>query len=391
MSYLFLTRFPSYFPQAAADFTYARGLLHALAAIRPVQALAFDRPDLAMEDHPGVTWHIVQHTEPPRWKSLLSLLPSTADRHVNSRYLEAAIDLARMSDAIIVDFIAMYWCVEPIRRALSGMADRPPIIVVTHNHEQSVRWQMVQAETSPVMRTALSLDAWKASRLERETIRRVDGFTAITAADEAALAAESGTPAVVLTPGYEGVRVPSRVIGPDVPPTISIMFNHGSHHKRMALQIALAKLSERGLDRRYRIDVVGGGDNTAFERDFPHFRFMGFVDDLEAYLAGTRLGLVPDPIGGGFKTRVLGYGFNRVPMLALHHAMAGMGFVDGRHMVGVDTLEEMADQVPILLEDFDRLNALQNAAFDHCAANFSFAERGSDLHRFAQALRTRAA
>jgi polysaccharide biosynthesis protein PslH len=384
VSYVFLIRYPPFPPVSGADFAYARNLMLATARYRPTQAVAFERSDIALQSTPGVEWTFVAHKEPRQWQSLFSSLPGVAARHVSRPFIEATLFAAQKAEAIFVDFIGLAWCVEPIRKAMGDKG--PPIIVISHNHEHSVRLQMARATTSLPLRAALAVDAFKAGRLEKRSNWLADGITANTEADRQAFAAYTTTPSIVVSPGYSGRAAPSRNIDANTPPVISIMGNYGSHHKRMVLAMALKALSARGLDRRYRIDIVGHGDSSEFERQYPGFHFLGFVENLEAYLAGTRLGLLPDAVGGGFKNRALAYGFNRVPMLALHHAMDGMEFEQGRHFLGVETLDDMALIIPSLMEDFSQLNALQEAAFVYSTSGFSWETRGHLLHTFAQDL-----
>jgi hypothetical protein len=73
--------------------------------------------------------------------------------------------------------------------------------------------------------------------------------------------------------------------------------------------------------------------------------------------------------------------------LGLHSAMVGTTFVPGVHYHGVDTLEEMAAALPTLMDDLPRLNALQEAAFNHCRTCFDWNARGQLLASFAHGLK----
>ena len=153
------------------------------------------------------------------------------------------------------------------------------------------------------------------------------------------------------------------------------------------LEHALAAFAAAGTDAAAAIEVCGAGDMAGSAMRYPKVAFKGFVDDIPAYLADVRLALIPDDLGGGFKMRALTLAFQRVPILGLRSAMVGTTFEPGVHYHAVDSLEEMAQVLPALVDDPDRLNALQNAAFDHCAAHFDWDERGMRLAQFGQRLR----
>lgn len=385
LSYVFATRWAPYRPLTGGEYDYARNLAASLAGSVPVHGLALANPTVEAPRIDGLCWNFVPHRQPPRWHSLASGLPNVAFRNVSAAYLDALCELAADAEAVIVDFIAMAWVVAPLRARLRGMARPPAIVTINHNHEHTVRRQMTRAERSPVLKLALMLDTAKAGRLERKAAEFSNGLVVLTDADGAAFARESSTPWVSLPPAHEGPRRTARTITASTPRTACILGNHGAHHKRMVLSAALEALA--GGPSGVTLDVAGAGDDEALTRRFPEVRFRGFVEHVEPYLDSVRLGLLPDGIGGGFKTRVLTYAANRVPMLALNSALAGMGFEPGVHYVGVDTLDQMTRVLPKLIDDFDRLNALQEAAFHHMATAFEWTDRGRDLMAFVERLR----
>ena len=390
MSYLWLTRWAPYSPLKGGDIDYSRELIHSLAACEAVQGLVFSAPGVTPVTSENLTWRQIDDKERPRFASLISLLPNVASRHVSRPYFEAAVAAARTSDAVFVDFIGLFWLVAPlVERLQSEMGSgRPPVLVIDHNFEHDIRRQMARNERSAPMRALLTLDAWKAGRLERRANAVADGLVANTDADGQAFAKIVETPSVTVTPGYAGLRLPPRVIGPDTPARVCILGSHEAHHKKMVLEMTLEALARRQVEKQCIIDVVGAGDNEGFKAKYPGFNFYGYVDDISAYLATVRFGLIPDEIGGGFKHRALMHAFQRTPMLAVHKALAGMGFTPGQHYAGVETLDDMAQAIPTLLNDFERLNQLQRDAYQHCENAYDWADRGRILHAFVQGLRS---
>ena len=388
MAYLWLTRLAPYSPARGGDVDYTRKVIESLAAHAPVHGIVFRRPEITPPPVANVSWTQVEGRERPRWKSLFSPLPAIAYRHVGAAYLREVVAQARGADAIFVDFIAMFWLVEPLIQALGP--DRPPVIIVNHNHEASVRRQMRDAERAPVLKAALALDAFKAARLERRVNAIADAYVANTEADRRLFEADSTKPAVVITPAYEGSRAPPRRVGPGTSRRVTIFGNHEAHHKRMVLEHTLKALSARGVERTCPIEIAGGGSTKDFEARYPGFVYRGYVEDADAYFADVRLGLLPDEIGGGFKHRALHHAFHRTPMLAVDKALAGMGFTRDVHYIGADNLDELAALIPQVIDDFDRLNAVQEAAYALCERTSNWEDRGTDLHAFVRSLPGRA-
>lgn len=384
-SVLWLTRWAPYPPLHGGDMIYSRDLLESLANTTPVHALAVRRDGISPPQRAGLTWSFVDASPPHRALSLLSHLPNVAFRHNARAYLEAAVSLARQSRAVVVDFLGLFDVgLKLIARLDAEMGHaRPPVILLQHNHEYAVRSQMTAGERAPALKAALALDTAKARRLEYAALRACDGVIACTPADAEVFARIAPrTPSVVAMPPYRGKSAPPRMIGPDTPRRILLLGSHEAHHKRMVLLHTLEALQQAGLQNSATIDVVGPGEKDSLEARFSGFNFMGYVDDLDAYLATVRLGLIPDEIGGGFKLRALTHAFRRVPMLAVESALNGMGFTADHDYVAAKNVAEAARIAPAVLDDFDRLNAVQASAFDTCTAAFDWASRGRDIAAF---------
>ncbi len=108
-------------------------------------------------------------------------------------------------------------------------------------------------------------------------------------------------------------------------------------------------------------------------------RFTGFVQDPVPHL-DARLGVVAEPIGGGFKLKLLDYIFNRVPVVALESCVVGLPEAVKRHVLTVQDLSALSDRVKAVIDDVDQLNTLQQGAFDAAERAFHWADRGKAMH-----------
>ena len=102
----------------------------------------------------------------------------------------------------------------------------------------------------------------------------------------------------------------------------------------------------------------------------------GFVDDLAPLLAQSRLALVPEVIGGGFKLKLLDYVFHRVPVVSLNDATAGLPPALRQAMLLCADLPALVDTVVRHIDDLPLLNRLQAQAFEAAHSAFDWSDRG---------------
>jgi hypothetical protein len=130
------------------------------------------------------------------------------------------------------------------------------------------------------------------------------------------------------------------------------------------------------------LDVVGEGPASfqmAWQARAKAARFHGFVDNLGEFLAARRMGLVIEQTGGGFKLKTLDYIFNRVPIAALKGSMAGLPLTPGLHYLSFESMRELAQGVAAVIDDIERLDSLQQAAYEKCKSAFDWSDRGQTL------------
>ncbi len=93
--------------------------------------------------------------------------------------------------------------------------------------------------------------------------------------------------------------------------------------KRVSLEAFLVAGAAILAEADVGLQIVGEVETAYLERlrrRFPSVEFVGPVPDVQSYMAGARLALVPDLLGG-FKLKGLDYVFNRLPILAMREAL----------------------------------------------------------------------
>ena len=127
---------------------------------------------------------------------------------------------------------------------------------------------------------------------------------------------------------------------------------------------------------------MGGGNVADHLQARSHFRatrFLGFVEDLEPIFRSVRVGIVAERTGGGFKLKTLDYIFNRVPIATIRGGIAGLPLTPGLHYLSFASMRELAQGVVAVIDDIQRLNSLQQAAYEKCKSGFDWSARGRTL------------
>ena len=128
------------------------------------------------------------------------------------------------------------------------------------------------------------------------------------------------------------------------------------------------------------VRVVGNvPDHLQAKNQFRATRFLGFIEDLEPIFRSVRIGIVAERTGGGFKLKTFDYIFNRVPVAAITGSIAGLPLTAGLHYLCFASMLGLARGVADAIDDIERLNSLQQAAYERCENGFDWSDRGRTL------------
>lgn len=379
-------------PRHNGQYVYSGGLIDSVAATgSEIEVLGLRRPDSprsngARDEH--VVWWLPGEPLDPlqsRWGSLASLLPHTAYRCCTADMQRVLHQLLERGgwDGIVFDGISVGWALAPVRAFYGDRSDRPRLIYVSHNHEESLRHQVAESQRTFFRRQAVRLDASKVARLEGELVDQVDFVTAITPEDLKLYERRRGDkPMGVLTPGYRGRKLSQREITGRVPRRAVIVGSFDWIAKRMNLEefveVADPIFAEGGAE----LIAVGSAEERFLKRLRERTKasqFTGTVPDVTRYMDEARIAIVPERNGGGFKLKVLEYVFNRIPVFALQGSFAGVPLVHGDSVMLYPDHEALARGVLDNIDDVERLNRLQERAYVACRDRFDWASRGRQI------------
>jgi glycosyltransferase involved in cell wall biosynthesis len=376
-------------PRHNGQFVYSGGLIDSVAeAGGDVEVLGLGRSDSAGANARrggNIVWWLPADTPYSRWGSLASPLPHTAYR-CRTTGMRRCLDELLMRggwDGIVFDGISTGWALPRVREYYARRRDRPRLIYISHNHEESLRAQIAESQPLFLKRQAVRFDAFKISRLERELVDAVDLVTAITQEDLQLYQDRRGHKQMdVLTPGYCGRRLARRRVTSDLPRRAVIVGSFDWIAKRMNLAEFVAIADPLFARAGAELQAVGSADEGFLEQLRQRTmatRFTGTVPDIEPYLDQARIAIVPERNGGGFKLKVLEYVFNRVPVFALDGSFAGVPLRHNESAALFPDHAALARGVLDAIDDVERLNRLQEQAFAACNGHFDWSSRGRQL------------
>lgn len=342
-------------------------------------------PRPAQEFESRIEWSMVPGSPNPTILALASPLPLVTARFGTRNYaqhLEAMLR-TRDFDAVILDHYAMAWAPGFIKKR-QGNGARPLIVYIAHNFETQVSTDIARNFRGNLFRkVALRANAGKIAKAELRLAQVVDLIAAHTTEDANSLEALSPSSAkLVLSPAYHGPRVPDRQIVQATPRRVAVVGNYRWIAKQINLSAFLEAADAIFHDLGIGIDVVGEVPDSfrkRWEASVKATRFHGFVEDLGEFLAARRIGLVIEETGGGFKNKILEYVFNRVPIAAISSSMTGSPLIQSRDYLSFASMQELARGVAAVIDDIERLNSMQCAAYEKCENGFNWSDRGRAL------------
>jgi len=379
-------------PRLNGQYIYSGGLIDSFAATgSEVEVLGLRRPESARRngwrDEHVVWWLPGDPLDPlhSRWGSLASWLPHIAYRCRTTAMRRVLSELLERDgwDGIVFDGISVGWALPQVRDHYAGRSERPRLIYVSHNHEESLRAQVAENQRPFLRRQAVRLDAAKVSRLERELVDGVDFVTAISPEDLNLYRRRThNKPMGVLTPGYRGRRVRERHISQNLPRRAVIIGSYDWIAKRMNLEEFVDVADPLFVRHGAELQAVGSAEEGFLDKLRRKARatyFTGTVPDVTRYMDEARIAIVPERNGGGFKLKVLEYVFNRIPVFALSGSFAGMPLIHDDSVMLFPDHESLARGVLESIDDVERLNRLQERAYAACSDRFDWASRGRQI------------
>lgn len=367
---------------------YGDGVVSSLERLgADVTVLATVRPDTV--HLPPVAGRKMQ--PPGRWPkpmSLLTGLSGDAFKQRSAGFAAALRDaLDAQPDVIIFEYYATGWALDLVldHYRAKGIA-RPLLVYISQNHEASLRPKVAAAyQGNAIMRYMVRQDAAKVAQMENRLVAGCDLVFAITEQDAALYRqAFPDQRYEILLPAYDGSFRDAGLITAQTPKRVimmgSLMWIAKKENIRRFILAARERFEAAGIE----LVLIGRSEPEFLEslrKLSPCVNALGFVQDPLPLLHASRIGLMPDELGGGFKLRVMDYVFNGVPLAAIRSQTKGLPLDPDHDMIGAGDVDDLADQIVAAIDDLDRLNAMAERAQSKCTGKFDWDSRGRSVLR----------
>ena len=328
-------------------------------------------------EHPK-GWTLLKPRDPHLLRKLASAKHAVKVMEIWGKDYKEAVEAAMVSvnpDLVVFDHLR-------VGAAIDSIGD-VPCAYFSQNDEAMVRSKML-AESSGPKKIAFKADLVKLRKLEDRLLRESSVVSAISEADVETFRKRGGAGKTILAlPVYKGHRLQSRTITESTPRRIAIISTLFWDAKMDNLLEALEGLQPL-IDSGVELTIFTGGYPPSEEvmAAHPKVKFEGFVPDFQEALDQCRVGLVYEPLGGGFKMKTLDFIFHRVPLVVGAGSAAGLPLTPGQELIEVADHHGLADAIGSVIDDLDELNRLQTEAFDACRDSFT----ASSLQPLSEAL-----
>ena len=333
--------------------------LRMLAGVHQVRLHAFIR-DEAQGVHVGplealgvpTTLHLLARSMPREaWFALRSLVgaPYSVGRHFDAGvHGQVAADAAAWRpDLVYCDHLSM---AEYARRL------DVPFVYDAHNVEYALLQRYAGTRRDPLTRAAAAIEWRHVRRYEADVCRRSRLVFVVSGVDHASLAALAGA-------DVPFVEVPIAVDATGATPIGRItseprlLFLGGLHWppNADALTTFVREMWPRVREARPDATLTSvGRDDSAVAaecRAAPGVQLAGWVPDIDPFVQGSRLLVVPMRAGSGMRVKILEAMARGLPVVSTTVGCEGIGVVSGQHLLVADTPDSFADAVLRVLAD----------------------------------------
>ena len=325
--------------------------LHTPDTVTPPPPIAGD-PEAAFSLGAWIRAHL-RRRNLPFWGARYAW--DTEAQRPNLRLLRAPLEeaLARLDP----DFFFVSPQTNPAALFVDARRSRARRIMASYDVEAVRLARFVRSERG-LRRLALSLEARRAARFERENLAQFDGIIAVSELDRAAfveryrfppervLVIENG-----VDPGYFAFHERSRdddghvvFVG-----ALSYLANEQAAWRLVRRIMPIVRRARP----RARLSLVGQGTPEALraEHDGRTTVVTGTVPDVRPYLAAATVACVPLIAGSGTKYKVLEALSAGLPVVCTPLATEGLPLESGRHLLVEETDEGLAGAILRVLDD----------------------------------------
>ncbi len=294
--------------------------------------------------------------------NLFSSLPYTVSKYQSQKMASAMRSLLAERDYDIVHVDHAH--LAPFG-ALAKEEFGVPYCLREHNFEATIYERFAAAQSLPVLKQYLSMQAKRMRRYEIGQLALVDLCLAITNEDAKRIREEVDVPLIVVPAGVDLTRhVPlSRMA--ELPHSILIVGSLAWQPQRDSVFWFLDKIFPRIRQQVPDASVTIAGmspPKDLRERASDSVHIPGFVEDLDAIIARSQVLAIPLRIGGGMRIKILEFFAKAKAVVSTSIGAEGNIAENGAHYLAADSEIDFANAVIELFQSDQRRSELGDAA-----------------------------
>ena len=241
-------------------------------------------------------------------------------------------------DLIFINHFKMIFCLQFIRELFSKK-----IIFVSHNSEFLLSMNNAKFDSNPINRIVYFQDALKTRFYENKMIKKVDYITSISKYDyDYHLKRFPFVNNLIVRPVLKRFKIDIRKKN-----MFNILIVGNYTWKPKAKNISLF-LKSKNLDilksEGFKINIVGNADKQLIEyvnSKFDFIKMHGRVDDLTGFYEESKIAIIPELLGGGFKLKVAEAAYNKSAIFSIKGAISNSLFKKNKHFFEYNTFDEL--------------------------------------------------
>lgn len=251
-------------------------------------------------------------------------------------------------DAIFVNMFRLSYLIEYIKE-FPGTK-----IFISHNLETQLSHSTYIYQNNPIKKLAYYLDYLKTQYYEKKYITQFDYITTICDVDKELFKKFiPNKPIEVLPPvinidncNIDTKKVENKFI-------ICGAFHWGPKYVNLKLLLNASNIS-KFKETKYELMIVGRANQSDVDyvnKNFPGIHMTGPVESVVPYYEKSRIAIVPELVGGGFKLKIAEAVQYSKPIVAIKGSVTDRTMVPGTHYIEAETFEDLISKSIELMQN----------------------------------------
>ncbi len=302
---------------------------------------------------------LVKFRRKPFYKFLFSVKPAAVINRYSKNIISTVVNQIQTNDYdfIFINHFKMAFLIEYVNTQLKKPISSIKTVFISHNSEFLLSNNLSKYHGTYLKRLAYFVDSFRVKYFEGNYLRQFDIVTAISENDELFFKSEYHLGKVVIirpTIFHDEIEIKSysKLVGDYKNIIIAGSFMWGPKKVNL-LEFLKTKnfslLNENGI----KLWIVGKAEKELTDvvnRKFEGVEMVGPVKSTLPYYQKTKIAIIPEKLGGGFKLKIVEAAINKNLILAIRGAITSSNFVANRDFMEFDSFEELIDYI-VLIED----------------------------------------